>query len=124
MYLDSDFTFYIDRNYNVLNFLKGGLDYISGDNTVDGVTNIDNHNYYRRFNYPMQSNDTVGYKCGTLTIAKFDRNYEKSVGYEFINAFPKAMTSIPVSYGDADILKVTVQFAYDRYIMGGFKVQS
>ena len=30
------------------------------------------------------------------------------------------MTSIPVSYGDADILKVTIQFAYDRYVMGGW----
>jgi len=119
MYLDSDFTFYIDRNYNVLKFFEGWMDYISGDNRIDRINQIDSQNYYRRFNYPMQSNDTVGYKCGTLSITKFDRNYESSVGYEFINAFPKAMTSIPVSYGDADILKVTIQFAYDRYIMGG-----
>ena len=32
------------------------------------------------------------------------------------------MTSIPVSYGDADILKVTVQFAYDRYVMGSLQL--
>ena len=70
----------------------------------------------------MQSNETVGYKCGSLTISKFDRNFEHQVSYEFINAFPKPMTSIPVSYGDADILKVTVQFAYDRYVMGSLQL--
>ena len=120
MYLDSDFTFYVDRKYNVLKFFEGWMDYISGDNRVDGINVSASQNYYRRFNYPMQSSDTVGYKCGTLSIAKFDRNFEHQVGYEFINAFPKAMTSIPVSYGDADILKVTIQFAYDRYVMGGW----
>tara|TARA_B100001113_G_scaffold219917_1_gene180352 strand:- start:61 stop:699 length:639 start_codon:yes stop_codon:yes gene_type:complete len=120
MYLDSDFTFYVDLKFNVLKFFEGWMDYISGDDRVDGVNRTDSQNYYRRFNYPMQSNDTVGYKCGSLTITKFDRNYENVAAYEFINAFPKAMTSIPVSYGDADILRVTVQFAYDRYVMGGW----
>ena len=122
MYLDSDFTFYVDRKYNVLKFFEGWMDYISGDNIETRINKTDSQNYYRRFNYPMQSNETVGYKCGSLTISKFDRNFEHQVSYEFINAFPKAMTSIPVSYGDADILKVTVQFAYDRYVMGSLQL--
>ena len=50
---------------------------------------------------------------------KFDsRTYGNVILYKFINAFPKGMTSIPISYGGADILKVNVQFAYDRYIVG------
>ena len=122
MYLDSDFTFYVDRKYNVLKFFEGWMDYISGDNIETRINKTDSQNYYRRFNYPMQSNETVGYKCGSLTISKFDRNFEHQVSYEFINAFPKAMTSITVSYGDADILKVTVQFAYDRYVMGSLQL--
>ena len=122
MYLDSDFTFYVDRKYNVLKFFEGWMVYISGDNIETRINKTDSQNYYRRFNYPMQSNETVGYKCGSLTISKFDRNFEHQLSYEFINAFPKAMTSIPVSYGDADILKVTVQFAYDRYVMGSLQV--
>ena len=52
----------------------------------------------------------------SLSISKFERTYENYLTYEFINSFPKAMTSIPVTYGGADILKVTIQFAYDRYI--------
>ena len=121
IYVESDFTFYIDRDYNVLKFFEGWMDYISGDNNVAKITRTDERRYYRRFNYPMSNSENdlnnVGYKAGVLSIAKFDRNYDNNIVYEFINAFPKGMTSIPVSYGGADILKVSVQFAYDRYIL-------
>ena len=36
---------------------------------------------------------------------------------EFKNAFPKSITSLPVTYGTADLLKVTVNFNYDRYVV-------
>tara|TARA_R100000781_G_C4043940_1_gene115012 strand:+ start:137 stop:769 length:633 start_codon:yes stop_codon:yes gene_type:complete len=117
LYIDSDFTFYVDRNYNVLKFFEGWMDYISGDDDYKGVERTDNHNYYRRFNYPMYRDRKIGYKCGSVTVSKFDRNFDNNLVYEFINAFPKGMTSIPVTYGQTDILKVTVQFAYDRYIV-------
>ena len=122
IYVESDFTFYIDRDYNVLKFFEGWMDYISGENIIEGVNKSDSQNYYRRFNYPMNNpelgRNNVGYKAGVLSITKFDRNYDNEIVYEFINAFPKGMTSIPVSYGGADILKVSVQFAYDRYLLG------
>jgi len=35
--------------------------------------------------------------------------------YEFVNVWPVNMTSMPVRYGDSDILKCSIQFAYDRY---------
>jgi len=121
IYIESDFTFYIDRDYNVLKFFEGWMDYIAGDNSISNVNRTDEHKYYRRFNYPMSNpelgRNNVGYKAGVLSIAKFDRNYDSEIVYEFINAFPKGMTSIPVSYGGADILKVSVQFAYDRYLL-------
>jgi len=117
LYIDSDFTFYVDRNYNVLKFFEGWMDYISGDDDYKGVERTDNHNYYRRFNYPMYRDRKIGYKCGSVTVSKFDRNFDNNLVYEFINAFPKGMTSIPVTYGQTDILRVTVQFAYDRYIV-------
>ena len=57
-------------------------------------------------------------------ITKFERSVGIStvtvpseISYKFINAFPKGMTSMPVQYGNADLLKVNVQFAYDRYIV-------
>jgi hypothetical protein len=66
---------------------------------------------YRRFNYPKT------YKADSMYITKFERNYGRELNYQFINAFPKGMTAIPVSYGGADLLKVTVSFNYDRYIV-------
>ena len=121
IYIESSFQFYIDQDYNVLKFFEGWMDYISGDNTK---TDLQNEAYHRRFNYPMNSDSDVGYKCNTLSIVKFEKNHQTgffsnspSLEYQFINAFPKGMTSIPVQYGGAEILQVNVQFAYDRYIV-------
>ena len=44
-------------------------------------------------------------------------NIERTLMYEFKNAFPKSITSLPVTYGAADLLKVTVNFNYDRYVV-------
>ena len=52
-----------------------------------------------------------------MSITKFEKNLGRTLLYEFVNAFPKSLTSMPVNYGAADILKVTVSFNYDRYIM-------
>ena len=119
IYVESDFSFYVDQDYNVLKFFEGWMDYISGDDNFMGITRDDDVNYYRRFNYPMNRDNKVGYKSGALTITKFEKNLDpkKSITYDFVNAFPKSITSIPVQYGAADVLKVNVQFAYDRYRM-------
>ena len=34
-----------------------------------------------------------------------------------MRAFPKNVTSVPVAYGQSEFTKVTVEFAYDRYIV-------
>ena len=105
--IDIDFTFYIDENYTNLRIFEGWMDYISsGANVSQGQKG-----FYRRVQYPDS------YKCDTMYITKFEKNYRRRLDYQFINAFPKSITSIPVSYGTAEILKVTVSFNYDRYIM-------
>ena len=119
IYVDSDFSFYVDQDYNVLKFFEGWMDYVAGDDNFRGITRTDDINYYRRLNYPMNRDNKIGYKSGALTITKFEKNLDpkKSITYEYVNAFPKSMTSIPVQYGGADLVKVNVQFAYDRYRM-------
>ncbi len=119
IYVDSDFSFYVDQDYNVLKFFEGWMDYVAGDDNFRGITRTDDNNYYRRLNYPMNRDNKIGYKSGVLTITKFEKNLDpkKSITYEYVNAFPKSMTSIPVQYGGADLVKVNVQFAYDRYRM-------
>ena len=108
MYADTDVTFYVDSNYDTLRFFEGWMDYISGA----GEAQSKRKGYYRRFAYPDQ------YKVDTMSITKFEKNAKGSkLQYDFVNAFPKGMTSIPLSYGPAEILKVTVTFNYDRYVI-------
>ena len=107
IYTDIDFTFYIDENYTNLRIFEGWMDYIaSGANVGENEKG-----FYRRVQYPDS------YKCDTMYVTKFEKNYRRRLDYQFINAFPKSITSIPISYGTAEVLKVTVSFNYDRYIM-------
>ena len=109
LYTDIDFTFYVDSNYVNLRIFEAWMDYIAGGSELE----IDelNENYYRRMNYPDN------YKVQTMFISKFERDFNSQIDYQFVNAFPKLVTAIPVSYGAADLLKVTVSFTYDRYIV-------
>jgi len=115
LYTDIDFTFYVDNDYTNLRIFEGWIDYITSGSEIlgpigDGVSELDD-NYYRRVMYPDD------YKVQTMRIIKFERDYKQQLEYQFINAFPKLITAIPVSYGQADILKVSVSFNYDRYIV-------
>ena len=116
MYVDTDFTFYVDKKYQMIRFFEGWMDYVAGDNN-NQIPEEDNR-YYRRFNYPSGKN---GYKSDNLTVTKFERDPAwkrySLLTYKFWNVFPKSMTSMPVTYGPADLLKVTITFAYDRYIV-------
>ena len=111
LYADTDFTFYVDKNYDSLKFFEAWMDYISGG----GVPQDDiekSPGYFRKMAYPNY------YKVSEMSITKFERNISgEHLKYTFINAFPKSMTAIPVAYGAADLLKVTVSFNYDRYII-------
>ena len=111
IYTDIDFSFYIDQDYTLLKIFEGWMEYISSG--ADTATNQQRVAFYRRMRYP----DT--YKCSNLYINKFEKNFKRTMRYQFINAFPKGMSSVPVSYGAAEILKVTVSFNYDRYIVRG-----
>ena len=111
IYTDIDFTFYVDEKYTLLKIFEGWMEYISSGS--NRLMEQQTKSYYRRMRYPDS------YKCNTLYINKFEKNFKRTLRYQFINAFPKSMSSVPVSYGPADILKVTVSFNYDRYIVNG-----
>jgi hypothetical protein len=117
LFTDIDFTFYVDTEYYILKFFEGWMDFISGA----GVSQIDaaggfNKGYFRRFQYPDS------YKINNLSITKFERSLggresSSKLDYTFVNAFPKGITSVPVSYGPSDLLRITVTFNYDRYVV-------
>ena len=79
------------------------MEYISSG--ANNFARQDDRAYYRRMRYPDS------YKCNTMYINKFEKNYKRTLRYRFVNVFPKSNGhAIPVAYGSADILKVSVIF--------------
>lgn len=115
LYTDIDFTFYIDRDYTILSFFEFWMNYIGGGSQAAASTK-EAPNVFRRMNYPSF------YKTSEFLIVKFEKDYKRAgsqrLKYRLINAFPKAVTSIPISYGPTDLLKITITMNYDRYIVG------
>ena len=104
-------TFYETLDHKSLMFFEDWQEYI----TEDGTNQSDPTHYYR-MKFP---ND---YKCDSIYITKFEKSYRgfgysNTLTYQFMRAFPKNVTSVPVAYGQSEFTKVTVEFAYDRYIV-------
>ena len=89
-YTDIAYSFYIDEDYTLLKIFEGWMEYISSG--ANNRVNQDHRAYYRRMRYPDS------YKCNTMYINKFEKNYKRSLRYQFVNVFPKSMGAIPVSY--------------------------
>jgi hypothetical protein len=120
----ADFTFYVDhldnatnnsQNYTVILFFENWISYIVGEK-ISGPTQNDpgpglkNLNYFYRVNFPEQ------YLAQAITINKFEKDYAgRYLSYEFINAYPISIASMPVSYESSQLLKCTVSFSYQRY---------
>ena len=111
IYTDLDFSFYIDEDYTLLKIFEGWMEYISSG--ANNSTLQDDRAFFRRMRYPDS------YKCDTMYINKFEKNFKRTLRYRFVNVFPKAMSAIPVAYGPAELLKVSVSFNFDRYIVNG-----
>ena len=107
-------VFYVDAAHVVLEVLETWMSYI---NPVQ--TNKRDGNAYTRFNYPETYKEI-------LHLTKFEKDtfieksrasdYEtKLTSYEFVNLWPTNLTSMRVAYGDSNVLRCNVQFAYDRF---------
>ena len=108
-------TFYVDRNYNVITLFERWIDYISG---------ITDHKLYtspftnQRVSYPKT------YK-NNIFVTKFEKDHLSSestipktvLKYTFVNAFPRDITAIPVSYENSQVLKCSVSFSFIRYVI-------
>jgi len=115
-----DMTFYVDaENYLPIRYFEVWMKYVVGESITgsdpknpSGRPGSVSPNYYYRLNYP----DLYIAKQG-LKITKFERDYKNFLQYEFINAFPISVSSMPVSYDSSSLLKCTVSFSYIRYIL-------
>ena len=107
-------TFYVDADHVILEVLETWMTYI---NPVQN--GISNSAAYTRFNYPEDYKEKI-------YVTKFERDtfikesraasYQSDMSsYEFINAWPTNLTSMRVAYGESNVLKCAIQFAYDRF---------
>lgn len=113
-------TFYVDATaeieYYVIKFFEGWLAYITNQDG-DKFDTIKNKTYDYRVKFPES------YYANSMTIQKFEKNFGSDsnenkpvpLKYEFYNAFPINLNSIPLSYDGSEILKLTVDFSFSKY---------
>ncbi len=109
----SDFTFYVNGGESVrkdeyypIRLFESWIGYCVNEQ----YAKIENKEYSYRVNYSDL------YTTDNLSITKFERDYlGRELQYNFINAFPISINSIPISYESSQILKCTVSFTYSRY---------
>ena len=105
----ADFTFYVDKEYKIIDFFENWMSFIVGENDISTQATRE---YSYRVNFPED------YKTDNLYITKFEKDYlGRYLQYQFINAFPISVNSIPVSYQASELLKCTVSFTYSRYVI-------
>lgn len=118
----ADFTFYVDADeYYVIRFFESWIGFIVNEMYNDNRGNnlrIKSQNYSYRATYPEK------YYADALSITKFERDFgatnlgtssTNTLKYNFVNAYPISISSMPVSYDTSQLLKCTVSFSYTRY---------
>ena len=119
-------TFYVNAGedaYYPIRFFESYISYIAGEdpNNAQSMKKLKLQNYFYRMSYPDD------YMIDGLLIKKFEkgekfisvtpaREVSQELTYEFIRSYPTAINSMPVTYGEADVLKCTVTYSYIRYI--------
>ena len=104
-------TFYVDLDHVILEVLESWMTYINPISAKDKRVS----NAYGRFNYPEDYKETIH-------VTKFERDLNtknsttKLTSYEFINAWPTNLTSMRVAYGESNVLRCSIQLAYDRFL--------
>ena len=106
-----DFTFMVDKDYNVIQFFEGWINYITGLGTTFTNDEYLSRSRYYRMNYPRN------YKTDTLYISKFEKDaLGYYLTYQFIGAFPISISPTSVSYDASSALNYTASFNYMRYV--------
>jgi hypothetical protein len=103
-----DITFLVNHEYIQIRYFDAWMKYIKGEQIAYG----DNFKSFR-MRYPED------YKTKIIITAE-SRDKVGKIEYTFIDAFPISMASMPMSYDSSQLLKCTVSFSYDRYILGQY----
>ena len=117
----TDFTFYVDHDYKVLDMFDGWMDYISG---IGGSERLS-----KRSAKSLAANNRMNYPNNYMTnvrIIKFEKDVSPNgrifddasffLEYTFVQAFPIAVVQQQVTYDNSEVMRVTVSMAYQRYV--------
>jgi len=116
------FSFYVDNNYDTVEFFEGWMDYMSGLGTsASRDTYYSPYSNFRMNYYEDYTTD--------IFISKFEkdvtrrdtritgsRSAKKYMEYTLLKAYPKRVDSMSLSYSSSDVLTVDVTFGYSRYV--------
>jgi len=104
-----DMTFYVDKEYKIIEFFDGWMDYISGVGRTGTKEQYKNQAATYRMSYPK-------YYKTNISVTKFEKDLrDKAMTYTFVGAFPISINNIPLSYNTSDITRFSVSFSYIRY---------
>ena len=108
-------VFYCDADQIILEIFERWMSYI---NPVFTDSQRD-RSAFTRFNYPEDYKEIIHItKFEKDSFIKHSRatNYKSSMTqFEFVNIWPINLTSMRVAYGDSNVLRCNIQFAYDRF---------
>ena len=107
-------VFYCDADQVILEVFESWMSFINPVFTEQRARSA-----FTRLNYPEDYKEIIH-------ITKFEKDsfikksrttsYKSSfTQYEIVNAWPTNMTSMRVAYGDSNVLRCNIQFAYDRF---------
>lgn len=103
-----DLTFYVEgEKYTQIRYFENWINFIVGDDKRDDRSSS-------RYDYKVKFPDE--YKT-VMFVTKFEKDHGLNLTYTFIDAYPIAINSMPLSYGSSDLLKCTVSMTYLRYIV-------
>ena len=110
----ASFTFYVNVDHDVILFFENWVRYISGEPLIGPSlgTNQD-RNFTHRVKFRSQYSSQI-------IINKFEKDYSAGgtyTEYTFLDAYPASFNSIPVSYDSSQLVKMTVNFNFTRYLV-------
>ena len=112
-----EFSFLVDaQKYFPIRIFEKWMRFVAGEDNqgrADGdPRTLASMGYHYRMRFPSE------YRCRRgVTITKFERDHRNSLKYEFIGAYPIAVSAMPVSYESSSLLKCSVSMSYLRYVM-------
>ena len=115
----ASFSFYVNVDHKNIFFFEDWIRFISGEPLVRNSV-ISSYGPNLRSDFVHRMRFRSEYVSPAIIINKFEKDYEKKgvyTEYRFVDAYPTSINSIPVSYDSSQLLKVTVNFTFTRYLI-------